>query len=89
MNRRAFIAALSSAAAWPFLASAQQSESKDQIRRIAVLLGAVEEHDPESQARITAFREGLEASGWIEDRNIRVEYRFGGGGRRAYTDLRD
>jgi putative ABC transport system substrate-binding protein len=79
MKRRAFIAGLGSAAAWPFLASAQQSERKDQMRRIAVLLGAVEEHDPESQARIAAFREGLEASGWIEDQNIRVEYRFGGG----------
>jgi len=44
-----------------------------------VLLGAVEERDPESQARIAAFREGLEALGWIEDRNIHVDYRFGGG----------
>jgi putative ABC transport system substrate-binding protein len=72
VKRREFIVGLGTAAAWPFLATAQQSERKDQRRRIAVLLGAVEEHDPESQARIAAFREGLEASGWIEDRNILV-----------------
>jgi putative ABC transport system substrate-binding protein len=79
MRRRTFIAALGGAAAWPVVAWGQQPERKDQGRRIAVLLGAVEEHDPESQARIAAFREGLETSGWIEDQNIRVEYRFGGG----------
>jgi len=79
MRRRAFITGLGSAAAWPVVARAQQPERKDQRRRIAVLLGAVEEHDPESQARIAAFKEGLEAGGWIEDQNIRVEYRFGGG----------
>jgi putative ABC transport system substrate-binding protein len=75
-KRRTFIAALGGAAAWPIAARAQ-SERKG--RRIAVLLGAVEERDPESQARIAAFREGLEALGWIEDRNIHVDYRFGGG----------
>ena len=66
MKRRAFIAGLGSAAAWPVVARAQQTERKDQRRRIAVLLGAVEEHDPESQARIAAFREGLEASGGLK-----------------------
>ena len=76
IGRREFIAALGGAAVWPVVAHAQ-SERKD--RRIAVLLGAVEERDPESQARIAAFREGLEALGWIEDRNIHVDYRFGGG----------
>ena len=79
MRRREFIATLGSAAACPLVARGQQPERKDQMRRIAVLLGAVEEHDPELQARIAAFREGLEASGWTEDQNIRVEYRFGGG----------
>jgi putative ABC transport system substrate-binding protein len=78
MNRRTFIAALGGAAAWPIVARAQ-SERSDRARRIGVLLGAVEERDPEAQARIAAFREGLEALGWIEGRNIYVEYRFGGG----------
>ena len=63
MKRRAFIAGLGGAAAWPVVARAQQPERKDQGRRIGVLLGAMEEHDPEAQARIAAFRDGLEALG--------------------------
>ena len=64
---------------YPPLGRAQQIEKQDQARRISVLLGAVEERDPEAQARIAAFREGLELLGWIEGRNIHVDYRFGGG----------
>jgi len=30
-------------------------------------------------ARIVAFRQGLEALGWIENRNIRIEHRYSGG----------
>ena len=55
MKRRAFIAALGSAAAWPVVARAQQS---DRMRRIGVLMG-FPESDPEAQAYIAAFREGL------------------------------
>jgi putative ABC transport system substrate-binding protein len=51
----------------------------ERTRRITVLLGAVEEHDPESQIRIAAFRQGLKALGWVEGRNIQIEYRFAGG----------
>jgi hypothetical protein len=36
-------------------------------------------NDPEVQARITAFRQGLEALAWTEARNIRIDYRFAGG----------
>jgi ABC-type uncharacterized transport system substrate-binding protein len=38
-----------------------------------------EEHDPESQARIAAFRHGLQEFGWTNGRNIRIDYRFAGG----------
>lgn len=34
------------------------------------------EHDTETQARLTAFREGLERLGWAEARNIRIDCRF-------------
>ena len=37
------------------------------------------ENDPEGRTRVTAFREGLEAAGWTEARNIRIDYRFAGG----------
>jgi putative tryptophan/tyrosine transport system substrate-binding protein len=77
MKRREFITLLgSAAAAWPLAARAQQGE---QMRRIGLLVGATGEHDPQSQARIMAFRHGLEALGWIEGRNVRIDYRFAGG----------
>src|SRR5260370_17367510 len=76
MNRREFITLLSGAVvAWPLAARAQQS---DRVRHIGVLI-PTEEHDPESQARIAAFRHGLEEFGWTNGRNIRTDYRFAGG----------
>jgi putative ABC transport system substrate-binding protein len=77
MRRREFIAVLSGMLiAWPLGAYGQQS---DRLRRIGLLMGATEEDDPESQARITAFRHGLDALGWAEGHNIQIDYRFGGG----------
>jgi putative tryptophan/tyrosine transport system substrate-binding protein len=72
MNRRAFITGLGGAAAtWPLSAHAQQSE---RMRRIGVLTNLAET-DPEGHARDAAFRDGLRQSGWIEGRNLKVEYR--------------
>jgi putative ABC transport system substrate-binding protein len=77
MTRRKLIRLLGgAAAAWPLAARAQQPVQR---RRIGVLLGATEEHDPESQVRIAAFQHGLEALGWTEGGNIRIDYRFAGG----------
>ncbi|SDJ30377.1 putative ABC transport system substrate-binding protein [Bradyrhizobium sp. Rc2d] len=77
MRRRQFITLVSGAVvAWPLAARAQQN---DRTKRIGVLLGATTEHDPESEARLSAFRRGLEELGWIDGRNIRIEYRFAGG----------
>jgi ABC-type uncharacterized transport system substrate-binding protein len=72
MKRREFISLLGGAAAWPLAASAQQS---DQVRRIGMLL-ALAEDDPETKARLAAFRQGLEKRGWSEGRNVRIDYRF-------------
>jgi putative ABC transport system substrate-binding protein len=55
MRRRAFITLLSGAAAWPLAARAQERE---RMRRVGVLMNLAE-RDPERQARIAAFREGL------------------------------
>ena len=35
------------------------------------------ETDPECQARVAAFEQGLYALGWIVGRNIRIDFRFG------------
>jgi putative ABC transport system substrate-binding protein len=75
VTRRQFIALLGGAAAWPLAAGAQQSE---RMRRVVFLHGLAE-HDAEAQARVVAFREGLQARGWTASRNIQIEHRFSGG----------
>jgi len=77
MRRREFITLLGGAAvAWPLAARAQQSAER--IRRIGALIGFAET-DSIGQASANAFRQGLEQLGWVEGRNIRVDYRFAAG----------
>jgi putative tryptophan/tyrosine transport system substrate-binding protein len=45
------------------------------VRRIDVLM-AYAESDPEGQASIAAFREGLQKLGWTDGRNIRIDTRW-------------
>ena len=45
------------------------------MRHIGVL-STVAESDPEAQSRIKSFQQGLRELGWIEGRNIRIDYRF-------------
>jgi putative tryptophan/tyrosine transport system substrate-binding protein len=73
--RRQLISALGASVAWPLAARAQQP---DQLRRIGVL-NALAETDPEAQAWNAAFRKGLDELGWIDGRNIHVDYRWGAG----------
>ena len=40
-----------------------------------MLIGYAED-DQETQARLAAFRQGLERLGWTEGRNVRIDYRF-------------
>jgi putative tryptophan/tyrosine transport system substrate-binding protein len=75
MRRREFIAGLGSVVAWPLAARAQQGE---RVRRIGVLTFATE--GEEIQRGVPrAFREGLRKLGWIEGRNLQIDFRFGGG----------
>jgi putative tryptophan/tyrosine transport system substrate-binding protein len=75
MRRREFISLLGGAAvAWPLAARAQQAE---RVRRVGVLMPFAES-DPQSQARVTAFQQGLQELGWTANRNIQFEYRFAG-----------
>ena len=75
MRRREFIA-LSVGAAVSWLPAARALRAAG-MRRIAFLLPLLE-NDAEALARATAFREGLEALGWTENRNIRIEHRYSG-----------
>jgi len=74
IQRRALITLLAGAAGWPLAAHAQQS---DRIRRIGAFAGI--EEDAEGQARFAAFLQGLRQLGWTDGRNVRIDYRWGGG----------
>jgi len=76
VKRREFITLLGgAAAAWPLAARAQQTE---RMRRIGVLMSPAID-DPEGQARIAAFLEGLHQSGWTVGRNVRIDTRWAAG----------
>ena len=73
MRRREFITILSGAAAmWPLPARAQQS---DRVRRIGVLIASTAD-DPEWQARLAAFQQGLQQLGWSDGRNVHIDTRW-------------
>jgi putative ABC transport system substrate-binding protein len=72
MRRREFIAGLGGAAAVPLVARAQQRE---RVRRIGLLLPA-HSTDPEFQAYVGAFLQGLQQAGWVIGRNVQLEYRW-------------
>ena len=70
MRRREFIAALGSAAAWPLAARAQQPA--------VPVVGFLRNTLPDIRL-MTGFRKGLSEIGYIEGRNITVDYRWTGG----------
>ena len=72
MRRREFIAVLSGAAAWPLAGHAQQSERN---RRVGVLM-PWSENNPLAQASVIAFAHELAHFGWVDGKNIRLDYRF-------------
>ena len=75
MRRREFIIVLGSAAAWPLAAHAQQ---RDRMKKIGVLWGLAE-NDNVYELYLSTFKQRLQDLGWIDGRNVRVEYRFTGG----------
>jgi putative ABC transport system substrate-binding protein len=75
MRRREFIAGLGSAATWPLAARAQQGE---RVRRIGVL-SAGDKNDPVLKTYVSVFTQALADLGWTDGRNVRMEFRWGGG----------
>jgi putative ABC transport system substrate-binding protein len=74
IRRREFITLLGGATvAWPLAARAQQGE---RVRRIGVLMDFAAD-DPEGQVRLTALVQGLRDLGWVADRNLRIDHRWG------------
>jgi putative ABC transport system substrate-binding protein len=68
MKRREFITLLGGAAAWPLAARAQQLEK---MPRVGVLVSLSAPH-PFTEA----FRSGMRDLGYIEGRNIAIEWRY-------------
>jgi ABC-type uncharacterized transport system substrate-binding protein len=75
VTRGEFIWLLGGAAAWPLAARAQQ---KEHVRRVGVLMHT-SAGEPETQARLAAFVQGLQEAGWLVGRNVQVETRWSTG----------
>ena len=76
MRRRDLLVLLGGTAALrPLTAAAQQPE---RVRRVGVLI-QYPENNPIGQAFVTAFAQALGRLGWVEGRNIRIDYRFAAG----------
>jgi putative ABC transport system substrate-binding protein len=73
MRRRDFLG-LAVSAAWPEVLRAQG----ERVRRIGVLMNTSPD-EAESQARLAAFVQGLQDSGWVVGRSLRIDSRWSAG----------
>jgi ABC-type uncharacterized transport system substrate-binding protein len=75
MRRREFITLLSSGAAWPLVARAEQQQQQPVLTVIGFLTSVSSDTWAE---RVEAFRKGLEEIGFKDGQNVIVEYRWPG-----------
>ena len=82
MRRREFITLLGGVATMPMVTAARAQE---RMRRVGFLAASLGLDDPEMQTRNSAFILAMREFGWAEGKNMRVEFRSGGG---KASDLR-
>src|SRR5581483_7488832 len=82
MRRRDFTVYLATAALWPVVVRAQA----ERVRRIGVLMPFTRD-DPEDRARVAAFEEALKGLGWVDGRNLKIDYRWFAGDAAKARDL--
>jgi ABC-type uncharacterized transport system substrate-binding protein len=75
MRRREFVILAGVAAGWPCVVLGQQAE---RIRRVGVLMNLAQD-DPEAEPRISAIEKPLSELGWINGKNLRIDYRWAAG----------
>ncbi len=75
MKRREFIGLIGGAAV---AASSPGRAQADRVRHVGVLMGYAQD-DPDTKARMAAFKEGFEQLGWKDGHNVQLTYRFGVG----------
>jgi len=81
MKRRAFIAALGGAVAWPMVARAQLPAKLPTIGFFGPVAASID------NLQISAFLERLRELGWIEGRTVAMEYRWAEGRADRHADI--
>jgi putative tryptophan/tyrosine transport system substrate-binding protein len=81
IRRREFITLLGGAAAWPLTAGAQQPGKLPTIGFLGAATLSVESQ------RVAAFVQRLHQLGWIENRNVTIEYRWAEGRFERFSEL--
>jgi ABC-type uncharacterized transport system substrate-binding protein len=76
MRRREFIKLLGGAGLWPLAATAQQPQ---RVRQVGVLMSYLES-EAEAQEWVRVFVRALDALGWRDGINLKLHYRWRGGG---------
>jgi len=81
MRRREFIVGLGSAAAWPRVVRAQQQAKLPTIGFLGSATASTESE------RVAAFAQRLRELGWIDGRNVAIEYRWSEGRNDRYAEI--
>src|SRR6516164_8553731 len=81
MRRRELIAGLGSAAAWPVVARAQQQAKLPTIGFLGSATASLESE------RVAAFAQRLRELGWVDGRNVAIEYRWSEGRNERYAEI--